>query len=113
MATNHLPFLAGGKQLVSRQYQSKQVANAKIHNVAMAIAIVILFLAGLVGCFCVPSLPDGRPMRRFDAYSWMVALKGDGLDVNSGLWRSGMTINEAEHQFGNEEVNFHDVGPRN
>ena len=80
----------------------------------MAIVIVLLFLAGVIGCFCVPTLPNGHPRRQFDVYSMMVALKADGLNVegDSGSnWKKGMELRDVEREFGSKAV-IYPVQPR-
>jgi hypothetical protein len=107
-ATSVLPLMAGGKQLVARQFKSRQVAFAHILNIPMAIAIVLLFLAGVIGSFCIPRLPNGFPRRRFDVFSWMMAIEGDKMTVESDgsskKWDARMDVEEVEKEFGSMRV---------
>ena len=88
----------------------------------MALTIAALFIAGVIGCFCIPVLPNGLPQRRFDLYSWVTAIEGDGLRMEKGdkddegadptaplrqsgeegkvVWRPGMPIETVEEEFG-------------
>jgi hypothetical protein len=100
--------MSGSKQLVARQFKSKQVASARILNIPMAIVIVLLFLAGVIGCFCIPRLPNGFPRRRFDVYSWMMAIEGDKMKVevdgSSKEWDPRMKVEDVERVFGSMRV---------
>ena len=123
MARTVLPFLAGSQQIVAQRYKGAQVAFAHILTIPMIIAIAALVLAGAVGCFFVPALPGGHPQRRFDLYSWVAALEGDGLsmvrvrrgdgskldseariedrgDWRSDGWRPAMPLEIVERDFG-------------
>ena len=117
-----LPLLAGSQQIVARRYKGIQVAFARILPIPMAVAIGTLFLAGVIGCFCIPALPNGIPQRRFDLYSWVTAIEGDGLRMEQGekddgsvdptaplrqsgeevkpVWRPGMPMETVEKEFG-------------
>ena len=79
----------------------------------MLFAILLLFLTGVIGCLCVPALPKGFPKRRFDMYSWLMAVKGDGLMLEDPMqpgddlnkeWKPGMTLEEAEKIYGKKVV---------
>ena len=91
----------------------------------MAIAIAALFLAGVIGCICVPALPNELPPRRFDLYSWVTAMKGDGLTMERGeprddaesrlnleqgddtaVWRSGMPMESVEKEFRSLRIRY-------
>jgi hypothetical protein len=91
-------------------------------TIPMVIAIAALLVAGVIGCCCVPALPGGYPQRRFDLYSWVTAMEGDGLKmervqreggqigpeasheedryVGGGGWRPAMPLEEVEKEFG-------------
>ena len=120
-AVNILSYLAGSQQVLARRYRFVQAAFAHILPIPMAVAIGTLFLAGVIGCVCIPALPDGYPQRRFDLYSWVAAMEGDGLrmerkyldedrDLTAPLrpsgedgdatWRPGMPMDEVEKEFG-------------
>jgi hypothetical protein len=47
----------------------------------MVAAVVSTYLIGVVGCFCTPRLPFGKPQRGFDLVSWMMEIKSGKLDV--------------------------------
>lgn len=82
----------------------------------MAGAIAGIYLAGVIGCFCIPRLPFGHPQRGFDLFSWMIAFKGERLDVDQGadenlenqrpVWRADMNVDEVEKKFGPKKVNY-------
>ena len=112
-ATTILPLLSGDRQLVARQFNGRQAAFAHIQVFPMLFAILLLFLTGIIGCLCVPALPKGFPKRRFDMYSWLMAVKGDGLMLEDPMqpgddlnkeWKPGMTLEEAEKIYGKKPV---------
>ena len=81
----------------------------------MSGAIAALYVAGMIGCLCIPRLPYGRPQRGFDLFSWLAAVRGDSFDVDRStsavedqgpLWRAGMTVKEVEDEFGPMKVNY-------
>jgi hypothetical protein len=111
--------MAGSGKVAAHRYYPKQIAYARIHPVPMATVLTIVCLAGIAGSLCVPTLPDGFPERRFDVYSWIASVKGDGLtveNVNIGkegrfvaqevAWRPKMTVEEVEKQFGSARVRY-------
>jgi hypothetical protein len=74
---------------------------------------------GILGCTCVPAIPDGFPERKFDVYSWIASTKGDGLIVEDGSaedgigtrrkeieWRSRMNLEEIKREFGEKQVRY-------
>jgi hypothetical protein len=83
----------------------------------MAILLGILTLMGILGCLCVPTLPDGFPERSFNVYSWIAAAKGDRLIVEDDSvgdgrstrtkevdWRPRMDVAEIERKFGPKQI---------
>jgi hypothetical protein len=114
--------MAGSGQVVAYRFKGEQTAEARILKVPMIIAIAVLCVVGVVGCVCVPALPGGFPERRFDAYTWLVASRGDGLVVegtqlgeraldgrdggNEVTWRPKMTMAEIEREFGSSMVRY-------
>jgi hypothetical protein len=108
-ATSVLPLMAGPKQLVSRQFTNKQIAHARILNVPMTIVIVVPFLAGLFGTFCVPKLPDKHNRRRLDLISFLIEVKGGHLSLKGGEQEvqpnmANMELKEAKDSFGKDKV---------
>ena len=121
-ATSLLPLLAGSQKIVARRYEGIRVAHARILPIPMAIAIGTLFLAGVIGCCCIPALPNGLPQRGFDLYSWVTAMEGDVLRMEKGDkgndntdltvpsrqsgeeglagWRPGMPMEVVKKEFG-------------
>jgi hypothetical protein len=85
----------------------------------MVTLLGILILMGILGCSCVPAIPDGFPERKFDVYSWIASAKGDGLVVEDDSaedgrgaqckeaeWRSRMDMEEIKREFGEKQVRF-------
>jgi hypothetical protein len=109
-ATSVLPLMVGPKQLVARQFKSKQIAQAHILNVPMIIVIAVVFLAGLFGTFFVPTLPGDHNRRRFDIFSFLVELKGGHLRLSDDDTRiqqpisGNVTLEEAKTIFGKRKV---------
>ena len=124
---SQLPLLAGSQQVLAHRHVSIQKAFARILPIPMAIALTSLVVAGAIGCLCIPALPGGHPQRRFDLYSWVAAMKVDGLKMDNGdekgdgnteartgedmqddkvNWRPHMDIGDIEKQFGSLRIRY-------
>ena len=109
-ATNVLPYLAGSKTLVGRQYNDVVLATAHVDGVALATTLVVVLLTGYVAGLCVPRLPLGVPRRGFDLYTWFAVLIGDKLigqipvATSEGGVGARMSINEVDRVLGDVNV---------
>lgn len=81
-----LPYFAGSGSIVARVYPDRVLAYAYINPVQMVIALVVVFVLGLVAALFVPRLPMGVPRRGFELYSWVAAFYADEL---VGVGRGG------------------------
>jgi hypothetical protein len=105
-ATSVLPLMVGSKQLVARQFKSKQIAHARILMGPMIIVIALAFLVGSFGIFCIPILPGNRNRRRFDIFSLMIEVEGNGLGLSGDelLVKPNLGLEDAEKSFGKRKV---------